>query len=133
MPTNSVSSTGSEPVSPALKPGAARRLRFLRGLAFLGLVRWYNLAMVAVAQLLAAGFLLDQATSVGWRFLLDRELWLIVSGTALMLAGGYLLNAFYDLEKDMANHPSKVIMGRVIRPSQALQAWVAPLPGMWLA
>jgi len=81
--------------------------------------------MVAVAQLLAAGFLLDQATSVGWRFLLDRELWLIVGGTALMLAGGYLLNAFYDLEKDMANHPSKVIMGRVIRPSQALQAWLA--------
>ncbi len=125
MPTNSVSSTGSEPLGPELKPGAARQLRFLRGLAFLGLVRWYNLAMVAVAQLLAAAFLLDQATSVGWRFLLDRELWLIVGGTALMLAGGYLLNAFYDLEKDMANHPSKVIMGRVIRPSQALQAWVA--------
>jgi 4-hydroxybenzoate polyprenyltransferase len=81
--------------------------------------------MVALAQVLAAGFLLDQFATNGWRFLIDRELWQIVGGTALMLAGGYLLNAFYDLEKDMANHPAKVIMGRVIRPSQALQAWIA--------
>jgi 4-hydroxybenzoate polyprenyltransferase len=119
-----VSSTGSDPVGPypEISPG---KLRLLRGLAFLGLIRWYNLAMVALAQVLAAGFLLDQFATIGWRFLIDRELWQIVGGTALMLAGGYLLNAFYDLEKDMANHPAKVIMGRVIRPSQALQAWIA--------
>ncbi|MFM9060853.1 MAG: geranylgeranylglycerol-phosphate geranylgeranyltransferase [Bacteroidota bacterium] len=124
MPTNSVLSTGSKPVGtyPELSSG---KLRLLRGLAFLGLIRWYNLATVALAQLLAAGFLLDQYSALGWRFLIDRELWQIVGGTALMLAGGYLLNAFYDLEKDMANHPVKVIMGRVIRPSQALQAWIA--------
>ena len=117
-------STGSDPVGPypEISPG---KLRLLRGLAFLGLIRWYNLAMVALAQVLAAGFLLDQFAAIGWRFLIDRELWQIVGGTALMLAGGYLLNAFYDLEKDMANHPAKVIMGRVIRPSQALQAWIA--------
>lgn len=117
-------STGSDPVGsyPEISPG---KLRLLRGLAFLGLIRWYNLAMVALAQVLAAGFLLDQFATNGWRFLIDRELWQIVGGTALMLAGGYLLNAFYDLEKDMANHPAKVIMGRVIRPSQALQAWIA--------
>ncbi|MEY3573968.1 MAG: hypothetical protein RLZZ617_566 [Bacteroidota bacterium] len=119
-----MSSTGSDPVGPypEISPG---KLRLLRGLAFLGLIRWYNLAMVALAQVLAAGFLLDQFAAIGWRFLIDRELWQIVGGTALMLAGGYLLNAFYDLEKDMANHPAKVIMGRVIRPSQALQAWIA--------
>lgn len=119
-----MSSTGSDPVGPypEISPG---KLRLLRGLAFLGLIRWYNLAMVALAQVLAAGFLLDQFATIGWRFLIDRELWQIVGGTALMLAGGYLLNAFYDLEKDMANHPAKVIMGRVIRPSQALQAWIA--------
>ncbi|MGA1665708.1 MAG: geranylgeranylglycerol-phosphate geranylgeranyltransferase [Bacteroidia bacterium] len=119
-----MSSTGSDPVGPypEISPG---KLRLLRGLAFLGLIRWYNLAMVALAQVLAAGFLLDQFATLGWRFLIDRELWQIVGGTALMLAGGYLLNAFYDLEKDMANHPAKVIMGRVIRPSQALQAWIA--------
>jgi 4-hydroxybenzoate polyprenyltransferase len=96
----------------------------LRGLAFLGLIRWYNLLIVAVAQILAAGFLLDQATLKGWRYLMDRELWFIVIGTSMMLAGGYLINAYYDLEKDMANHPRKVIVGRVIHPAQALQAWV---------
>ncbi|NBV05045.1 MAG: ubiquinone biosynthesis protein UbiA, partial [Cytophagia bacterium] len=80
--------------------------------------------IVAVAQILAAGFLLDQASLKGWRYLLDRELWLIVIGTASMLAGGYLINAYYDLEKDMANHPRKVIVGRVIHPSQALRAWL---------
>ena len=42
-------STGSDPVGPypEISPG---KLRLLRGLAFLGLIRWYNLAMVALAQ-----------------------------------------------------------------------------------
>ncbi|NBY30307.1 MAG: hypothetical protein EBQ67_05675 [Sphingobacteriia bacterium] len=122
MATNYASSTGSNP-GEASTPSRIH-LKFLRVLAFLGLVRWYNLLIVAVAQILAAGFLLDQASMMGWRYLLDRELWLIVIGTASMLAGGYLINAYYDLEKDMANHPRKVIVGRVIHPSQALQAWL---------
>ena len=122
MATNYASSTGSNPGEESTH--SRFRLKFLRVLAFLGLVRWYNLLIVAVAQILAAGFLLDQAPLRGWRYLLDRELWLIVIGTASMLAGGYLINAYYDLEKDMANHPRKVIVGRVIHPSQALQAWL---------
>jgi 4-hydroxybenzoate polyprenyltransferase len=129
MATNYASSTSSDLGDPASgppfgSPGQSFRLKLLRGLAFLGLIRWYNLLLVAVAQILAAGFLLDQASIKGWRYLLDRELWFIVVGTALMLAGGYLINAYYDFEKDMANHPRKVIVGRVIRTSQALQAWV---------
>ncbi len=121
MTTKFASSTGSEAGG-----GNATRLhlRVLRGLAFLGLIRWYNLLVVALAQLLAACFLLDQGKLKGWRFLLDRELWMIVAGTSLMLAGGYLINAFYDVEKDLANHPRKVIVGRVIRQSHAVKAWL---------
>jgi len=122
MATNYASSTGSKTEGRSF--GHNLHLKLLRGLAFLGLIRWYNLFILAVAQVLAAGFLLDQAPRRGWQFILDRELWFIIVGTAMMLAGGYLINAYYDLEKDMANHPHKVIVGRVIRPSQALQAWL---------
>ena len=35
-----------------------------------------------------------------------------------------LNNAFYDIEKDMANRPEEVIMGRIISKRSALQAWI---------
>ncbi|MBM3411638.1 MAG: hypothetical protein FJY18_08420, partial [Bacteroidetes bacterium] len=62
----------------------ARRLQFVRFLAFLSLIRWYNLFLVLVAQFLAARFVLV-GQSDQWNWLLDRGLW------GLALAGSILL------------------------------------------
>ncbi|MEY4145071.1 MAG: hypothetical protein RLZZ335_923 [Bacteroidota bacterium] len=102
----------------------ARRLQFVRFLAFLSLIRWYNLFLVLVAQFLAARFVLV-GQSDQWNWLLDRGLWGLALAGSILLAGGYVINAFYDMETDLANRPQEVIVGRVISKKHALQAWLA--------
>jgi 4-hydroxybenzoate polyprenyltransferase len=79
--------------------------------------------VVALAQYLAAYFILQQRPP--WQVVfLDWKLLAVVISTALVIAGGYIINAFYDIEKDLANRPEEVIMGRVISKTQALRMWV---------
>lgn len=100
-----------------------QRITLIRFLAFLSLIRWYNLLVVAVAQYLAAYFILHQDPP--WQAVfLDWKLLGVAASTSLFIAGGYIINAFYDIEKDLANRPGEVIMGRVISKAQALRAWV---------
>ncbi|MFN3530315.1 MAG: geranylgeranylglycerol-phosphate geranylgeranyltransferase [Bacteroidia bacterium] len=100
-----------------------QRIRVIRFLAFLSLIRWYNLLVVAIAQYLAAYFILHNQPP--WQaVLLDFRLLMVVLSTSLVIAGGYIINAFYDIEKDMANRPEEVIMGRIISKALAMRAWV---------
>lgn len=99
-----------------------RRLQFVRILAFLSLIRWYNLFLVLMAQFLAARFVLVGNTEE-WDWLVDRGLWGLALAGSMLLAGGYIINAFYDMETDLANRPQEVIVGRVISKKHALQAW----------
>ena len=109
--------------SPHRRGNETRRLQFVRFLAFLSLIRWYNLLLVLMAQFLAARFVLvGQAEQ--WNWLLDRGLWGLALAGSLLLAGGYIINAFYDMETDLANRPQEVIVGRVISKKHALQAWM---------
>jgi len=100
-----------------------RRLQFVRFLAFLSLIRWYNLFLVLVAQFLAARFVLV-GKAEQWNWLLDRGLWGLALAGSILLAGGYVINAFYDMETDLANRPQEVIVGRVISKKHSLQAWL---------
>jgi 4-hydroxybenzoate polyprenyltransferase len=95
----------------------------VRFIAFLSLIRWYNLLLVLIAQFLAARFVL-LGKSEQWNWLIDRGLWGLALAGSLLLAGGYVINAFYDIETDLANRPQEVIVGRVISKKHALQAWL---------
>jgi len=101
----------------------AQRIRLIRFLAFLSLVRWYNLLVVALAQYMAAYFILHDNPPFA-AVLLDLKLHGVVASTGLVIAGGYLINAFYDIEKDLANRPQEVIMGRIIGKTEAMRAWL---------
>ena len=41
-------------------------------------------------------------------------MWLIVLATALSVAAGYIINAFFDQEKDLINRPEKTLLERHI-------------------
>lgn len=92
-------------------------------LAYLGLVRWYNLGLIALAQYMASLFLLNGQRSF-LQVLSDPGLHLLVLSCGFIIAGGYLINAFYDLEKDLANQPRKLIIGRVISKTFALNTYL---------
>lgn len=100
-----------------------QRTLLVKSLAYLSLVRWYNLLLVAIAQYLASIFLLNPGKST-LQILADPKLHFMVFSCGLIIAGGYLINAFYDLEKDMANKPKQLIMGRIISKTFALNTYL---------
>jgi len=79
--------------------------------------------LVALAQYLAAIYLLNPSQSV-LEIIANTGLHFLVFSSGLIIAGGYLINAFYDLEKDLANRPKKLIMGRIISKGFALNTYL---------
>lgn len=65
--------------------------------------------VLVIAQLLSAAFIFSSATSPR-ETLLDINLWLIVCATLLSVAAGYIINAFFDQEKDLINRPQKTLL-----------------------
>lgn len=100
-----------------------QRTILIKFLAYLGLVRWYNLALIAIAQYLAAVFLLNK-NQTAFEILSNPSLHLLVLSCGMVIAGGYLINAFYDIEKDLANRPRKLIIGRIISKTFALRTYL---------
>lgn len=75
-------------------------------------VRGYNILVICIAQYLASIFILSQRSAT--EILFDINLFMLVLSGALAIAGGYIINAFYDEEKDLINTPSKVMIERLI-------------------
>jgi len=73
-------------------------------------VRGYNLLVIILAQYLAAIFILSPDTFTLHDVLLDENLFLLVLCNALVIASGYLINSFYDSEKDLINKPYKTFL-----------------------
>ena len=69
-------------------------------------VRGYNLAIIFIAQLLSAIFVFAPEKSLK-SILLDYRLWIILMATSAVIAAGYIINNFYDREKDAVNRPIK--------------------------
>ena len=76
------------------------------------MVRGYNIMMICIAQYLTAIFILSRQPLR--QVLLDPRLFAIVLAGALAVAGGYIINAFYDQEKDLINKPTRTLMERMV-------------------
>lgn len=76
-------------------------------------VRGYNVIVIVLAQYLASVFILASDLPVR-QVLLDGNLLAIVAASALAIASGYIVNAFYDAEKDLINRPNKTMLDRKV-------------------
>ncbi|TYB71495.1 prenyltransferase [Bizionia saleffrena] len=92
-------------------------------MSFLKLIRYKNLLMVAVVQLLIKyalfpAFAIDTTlSSLGFAFL--------ILSTVCIAAGGYIINDIYDVETDTINKPNKVIIGKKIKENIAYNLYFA--------
>ena len=78
-------------------------------LALFASVRGYTLITIIVAQYLSARYIF--APHSNWRHILfDSKLLMLVLATSAAIAGGYLINNFYDAEKDQINRPHKYLL-----------------------
>ncbi|XOD68411.1 MAG: UbiA family prenyltransferase [Flavobacteriales bacterium AspAUS03] len=70
-------------------------------------LRGYNLFLLLVAQYLAAYFVFGGAPPLK-KFLYDSALHLLILASTCSVAAGYLINNFYDSEKDSIHEPFRV-------------------------
>src|SRR5690606_39216557 len=82
-------------------------------LSFFSVVRGYNIAVVIFAQYLSAVFIFG-SQSRAITVLTDGSLFLIILSSALAIASGYIINNFYDTEKDLINRPFKSLLDKKI-------------------
>lgn len=100
-----------------------QRVTVIKILVFFSLIRWYNLLLIAVAQYLTAIKILNRGYTTLQVLSMPQLHWIVLS-TALIIAGGYLINAFYDYEKDLANHGKEVIINNIISKQFAINSYL---------
>ena len=77
-----------------------KRLVLIKVFALLSIVRWLNILLTIFAQYLAAVFILNPSKNY-FDVLSNPKLHLMTFASAFIIAGGYIINSFYDLEKDL--------------------------------
>ena len=94
----------------------------LKIVSMFSVIRGYNIPIIALAQYLSAIFILapeKRALSV----LLDFNLLIIVIVSSLTIASGYIINNFYDSEKDLINRPNKSQLDRLVSQKTKLKVY----------
>src|SRR5699024_3354506 len=76
-------------------------------------VRGYNIAVVVLAQYLTSIYIFAPNKPVH-SVLFDTQLLWIVLASALSIASGYIINNFYDADKDLINRPQKTLLDNYV-------------------
>lgn len=102
-------------------------------LTYFKLIRWFNLVMMAITMILTRKFLLETFVLLKHLELSypDFDFVLVIISTALMSAGGYIVNDIFDSEADQINKPEKLFVGKEISNQTAwVLYWVHTLLGL---
>ncbi|PKV48171.1 4-hydroxybenzoate polyprenyltransferase [Aquimarina sp. MAR_2010_214] len=89
------------------------KLIFLKLLSLFSVVRGYNILIIVFAQYLTSIFILAPQIRLR-QVILDPNLFVIVLASAGVIAAGYIINNFYDKEKDLINRPQKTMLDRLV-------------------
>ena len=90
--------------------------------AFFNLIRWKNILMIALVQLLVKYSLLEPfgvSTSLDFKGILT-----LVFATVCIAAAGNIINDIQDIETDSINKPERVIIGKTISEKSAYNLFV---------
>ena len=120
-------------------------------MAFLRLIRYQNLLIIAATQYMMRFFIVEPILAVnGFVPQLDHfRFFLLVFSSMALTAAGYVINDYFDLKTDLLNRPSTVIIGKKISRRWAMVlhivlnsvgvltgiylSWVAGMPGFGIA
>ena len=93
----------------------------LKVLSLFSVVRIPNIFLIVLAQYLTSIFILAYQDNP-YDVLTDTTLLIIVFCTVGAIASGYIVNNFYDQEKDLINRPQKLMIDHIV--SQKTKLWV---------
>ena len=111
-----MSSTDSSPISD-------KKSLIIKIMAILSIARWYNIFLITLSLYAIQIFIFENSID----FLLEDKgikLHLYVLSVDLIIIAGYLINAFYDFEKDMINHPEKTYFNRIVSKNSCLNIYI---------
>ena len=91
----------------------------LKFFSMFSVVRGYNILIIVIAQYLASVFIFAHHLPLH-KVLFDLNLFMLVSASALTIASGYIINNFYDSEKDLINRPQKSKLDRLVSQNTKL-------------
>ncbi len=98
------------------------KLLLLKLLSLFSIVRGYNVLMIVIAQYLASIYILAPNLPL-WKVVFDLSLFVIVLASSFVIAGGYIINSFYDSEKDLINKPRKSMLDRLVSQQTKLSTY----------
>lgn len=96
----------------------------LKIFAFLSSIRWYNIVLIAIAQYLSALFVFNSFPDSLLLVVLDLKLHLLVVCSLLVVAGGFLINDFYDFQHDMIVRPKTTLLKHYINKDERIKLYV---------
>lgn len=98
------------------------KLLLLKGLSLFSIIRGYNVLMITLAQYMASVYILAPDLPLR-QIVFDPNLFVLVLASALVISGGYIINSFYDSEKDLINRPHKTMLDRLVNQRTKLSAY----------
>ena len=98
------------------------KLILMKIISLFSVVRGYNIPVIILAQYLSAIFILSQEKRA-LNVILDFNLFIIVLASSLTIASGYIINSFYDSQKDLINKPNKTMLDRLVSQKTKLQVY----------
>ena len=93
-----------------------------KAFSLFSVVRGYNILIVVIAQYLASIYILAPERTLR-QVLFDVNLLMLVLASAAVIASGYIINNFYDSEKDLINRPEKSKLDRLVSQNTKLSIY----------
>ncbi len=90
-----------------------QKLFLLKFFSLFSVVRGYNILIIILAQYLTSIYILAPDLPLR-EVLFDPNLLMLVLASSAAIAGGYIINNFYDREKDLINRPHKTMLDRLV-------------------
>ncbi|WP_299338858.1 geranylgeranylglycerol-phosphate geranylgeranyltransferase [uncultured Psychroserpens sp.] len=91
----------------------------LKFFSMFSVVRGYNILIVVIAQYLTSVYILAHNKPLK-DVIFDLNLLMLVLASAATIAAGYIINNFYDSEKDLINRPQKSKLDRLVSQNTKL-------------
>jgi 4-hydroxybenzoate polyprenyltransferase len=95
---------------------------FFKFFSLLSVVRGYNILIVAIAQYLGSIFIFSPNKTLK-EVLFDLDLFFVVLASVCVIAAGYIINNFYDAEKDKINRPVKAKLDSIVNQRTKLNIY----------
>lgn len=99
-----------------------QKLILIKLFSLFSVVRGYNILIIIIAQYLTSIYILAKNTPLK-DILFDPDLFVLIFATSLVIAGGYIINNFYDSEKDLINRPNKSKLDRLVSQNTKLSVY----------